>query len=71
MVLRLLDHGGMLRWTALVNLTGSMDQVDPEHPIWTHADNCNHCSNSIHVHCSELLLFSSMMLIVVVSGFLL
>src|SRR6266850_2145332 len=29
--------------------------------IWTHADHCNHCSNSIHVHCSELLLFSSMM----------
>jgi len=39
--------------------------------IWKHADHCDHCSNSPHVHCSELLLFFSLMPIVVWSDFLL
>jgi hypothetical protein len=29
-MLRLLDHGGMLKWTTIVDLSGSTDRVDLE-----------------------------------------
>jgi len=56
-------------------LSQAMTALTPGHYyfilIWTYADHCNHYSNSLHVHCSELLLFSSLMPIVVWLDFLL